>query len=447
MNLPESFKIKMIELLGDDYPLFESSLDNLSQKGITVNFSKINKEDFEKNCNFDISPIPMINNGYYVKDLKFGSNIYNHLGVIYSQEPSAMYPIELLDIQKDDIVLDLCASPGGKSIQILEKLNGSGFLVSNEIVFNRAKILYENLNRMGFTNYAITCNSPQDFLKQDIKFDKIIVDAPCGGEGMFRKDNFDMNAYKQSNIQTNAKRQLEILNTAKNLLKKGGKMVYSTCTYDRRENEEVIEKFLSDNSNFKIVKNRNFERVASQGECKNEEIKTSVYRRYPHLHSGEGQFMALLEKEGNEEIELDSQLPKQFSILYRNNRKQFEKNFQNIADIENLDIAKRNDTYFALPKNFPNLSNLNILTIGCIIGTMEKTFKINHTFYRNYANLFFKKIELNEKEVSKYLKGEEIDCNEENGVCVITHKNIPLGGGKITSGKIKNYYPKELRIK
>ena len=154
-----------------------------------------------------------------------------------------MYPVELLDIKEGDFVLDLCASPGGKSIQILEKLNGSGFLLSNEIVYSRAKILYEKLNRMGFNNFAITCNSPQDFIGSDLKFDKIIVEAPCGGEGMFRKDNFDLNAYKQSNIETNANRQMEILNCAKSLLKDGGHLVYSTCTYDRRENEQVIEKF------------------------------------------------------------------------------------------------------------------------------------------------------------------------------------------------------------
>ena len=446
MQLPENFKLKMQKLLGDEYPLFESCLETPPQKGITVNFNKINKSDFEKLCDFEIQPIPLISNGYLVKDLKFSTHILNHLGIIYSQEPSAMYPIELLDIQENDIVLDLCAAPGGKSIQILEKLNGSGFLLSNEIVYNRAKILYENLNRMGFTNFAITCNSPQDFTNSNLRFDKIIIDAPCGGEGMLRKDNFDLNAYKQSNIETNAKRQLEILNVAKTLLKDGGKIVYSTCTYDTKENEEVIEKFLQENTNFKILCNKNFEKVSSVGISTNTQIAQASYRRYPHKFQGEGQYMIMLEKCGHEEIECENLLPKQFSILFRNKKNDIIKNFKNIANIEKLEIAKRNDTYFALPEIFPDLSNLNILTIGCIIGSMEKTFKINHAFYRNYHHLFYRKINLTNNDVIKYLKGEEIDYEYENGICVVMHNNIPLGGGKVANNKLKNYYPKELRI-
>jgi len=446
MDLPENFKLKMQELLGDEYSLFESSLENPSQKGITVNFNKITKKEFEEICDFNITPIPLVDNGYIVSDLKFSSHILNHLGIIYSQEPSAMYPVELLDIKEGDIVLDLCASPGGKSIQILEKLNGSGFLLSNEIVYSRAKILYENLNRMGFNNFAITCNSPQDFIGSDLKFDKIIVDAPCGGEGMFRKDNFDLNAYKQSNIETNAKRQMEILNCAKSLLKDGGHLVYSTCTYDRRENEQVIEKFLNENNNFKIIGNSQFEKISSAGVSDINTIAQNCYRRYPHKFAGEGQFMVKLQKDGDEEIECSNTLPKQFSVLYRNKKNDIIKNFKDIADVENLNIAKRNDAYFALPNIFPNLSNLNILTIGCVIGSMEKSFKINHTFYRNHYDKFYNKLTLNKNQTLKYLKGEEIDIENKNGIYVVMYEKFALGGGKITNGKLKNYYPKELRI-
>ena len=156
--------------------------------------------------------------------------------------------------------------------------------------------------------------------------------------------------------------------------------------------------------------------------------------------------MALLEKCGDEEIECENILPKQFSILYRNKKSEIIKAFKDIANIESLDIAKRNDSYFALPQNYPNLSQLNILSIGCIIGTMEKTFKINHTFYRNHSKLFYNHIELTDDEIFKYLKGEEIECNNNNGIYVVTHKKLPIGGGKISNNKLKNYYPKELRI-
>ena len=446
MQLPESFILKMQDLLGDEFPSFLHSLEEPSQKGITVNFSKISKNNFEKIADFKLSPVPLVNNGYFVENFKFGEHILNHLGIIYSQEPSAMYPVELLDIEKGDFVLDLCASPGGKSIQILEKLDGTGFLLSNEIVYSRAKLLYENLNKMGFKNFAISCNSPKDFENINIKFDKIIVDAPCGGEGMIRKNNFDMSSYKQSNIETNAKRQLEILNSIKHLLRDGGKIVYSTCTYDRRENEGVIENFLENNLDFEIIGNKDFEKIASTGISDNKEIAQSSYRRYPHKHKGEGQFMVLMQKLGNEEIENTNRLPNTFSILYRNSLKDFERNFTSIANIKDLNIAKRNNSYFALPENYPNLEKLNILTIGCLIGTQEKTFKISHQFYRTYSKLFLNKVDLDLENAIKYLKGEELDCDRKNGIVVVTHKNIPLGGGKIANEKLKNYYPKELRI-
>ena len=252
-EINEQFKLKMEKLLGTEAPDFFAALENPCKKAITINTSKVSTEEFEKLADFSITPIPEVSNGYIVENLKVGSHILNHLGCIYSQEPSAMYPVEMLDIEQGDIVLDLCSAPGGKSIQILEKLNGTGLLVANEIVYNRAKILYENLNRMGFKNFIITCASPQEFENTNLKFDKILVDAPCGGEGMFRRDNFDFSAYSKASIETNAKRQLNILNSIKDLLKPNGRLVYSTCTYDILENESVINDFLTTNDNYHII--------------------------------------------------------------------------------------------------------------------------------------------------------------------------------------------------
>ena len=225
MELPKDFIDKMNNLLGDDAPNFFAALEQPSQKAITVNFDRLNENNFTDLCDFEIEKIPMIENGYFVNNLKFSKNILSHLGIIYSQEPSAMYPVELLDVKPGDYVLDVCASPGGKSVQILEKLKGEGFLLSNEIVYNRTKILYENLNRMGFKNYAISCNSPEELSYCKNKFDKIIIDAPCGGEGMFRKENFDFHAYHPESIDSNSDRQLSILENVKHLLREGGRLV------------------------------------------------------------------------------------------------------------------------------------------------------------------------------------------------------------------------------
>ena len=172
MELPQNFIDKMTNLLGDQAKDFFSSLEKPAVKAITLNEQVLSKNNFLNLANFNPTPIEKVSNGYYVDNFKFNNHLFNHIGAIYSQEPSAMYPVEMLDIQPNDIVLDLCASPGGKSIQILEKLNNTGLLISNEIVYNRAKILYENLTRLGFKNFAITCNSPQDYENLDIRFDK-----------------------------------------------------------------------------------------------------------------------------------------------------------------------------------------------------------------------------------------------------------------------------------
>lgn len=447
MNLPKTFEEKMIKLLGDDSSKFFSSLESPSIKAITVNHSRITDEDFKNLCDFEIEKIEKIDNGYYVKDLKFSKNILSHLGVIYSQEPSAMYPVELLDVKKGEIVLDVCSSPGGKSIQILEKLNGTGFLLSNEIIYNRCKILYENLNRMGFKNFAISCNSSEELKDSNIMFDKILVDAPCGGEGMFRKEGFDYNAYSPESIVSNSKRQLAILNNVKGLLKKGGRLVYSTCTYDTRENEEVVLEFLNNNKDYKLIYIKGFEDVTAVGVSIDNSNTNYCYRRYPHLHRGEGQFMAVLEKTEGEELYNTNFSNNSYSKLSNKDKNIIYDNLSNVCDINNLNIVKKSDNYYTIPETNIALNNLNIVTIGCVIGSVNnKAFKINHNFYHTYGDLFYNKINLPKEVALKYLHGDEIETENKNGVCVICYKNIPLGGGKIVNGRIKNYYPKELRI-
>ena len=447
-EINEQFKLKMEKLLGTEAPDFFKSLEEPCKKAITVNFSKISKEDFEKIADFDFHPIPQVNNGYIVDNLKVGSHILNHLGVIYSQEPSAMYPVEMLDIQEGDIVLDLCSAPGGKSIQILEKLNGTGLLVANEIVFNRAKILYENLNRIGFKNFIITCASPQEFESTNMKFDKILVDAPCGGEGMFRRDNFDFSAYSKASIETNAKRQLNILESIKHLLKPNGKLVYSTCTYDILENENVVCEFIKANPEFIIKEEPRLHNDTTPG------IQIDGYnthfarRRYPHKFDGEGQFMALLQKHNKEEEEKTSKLyARGFEPVYKKDIEILRSTFKDVADIKNLNLYKRNDNYYVVPDCDFDFDNINVLTLGVLLGTLIKgVIKIAHEFYHPYPELFYNQIELDETQVANYLKGYEVDIdNVKNGIIIVKYRGIALGGGKSVNGVLKNYYPKNLR--
>ena len=447
-EINEQFKLKMEKLLGTEAPDFFKSLEEPCKKAITVNFSKITKENFENIADFSHTPIPEVDNGYTVENLKVGTHILNHLGIIYSQEPSAMYPVEMLDINEGDIVLDLCSAPGGKSIQILEKLNGTGLLVANEIVYNRAKILYENLNRMGFKNFIITCASPQEFESVNMKFDKILVDAPCGGEGMFRRGNFDFSAYSKASIETNAKRQLNILESIKHLLKPNGKLVYSTCTYDILENENVVCEFVKANPNFKILEYPRLDSVTSQG-IKIDNINTHfTRRRYPHKFDGEGQFMALLQKDNFEEEEKTSKLyARGYEPIYKKDVEILRSTFKDVADIKNLDIYKRNDNYYIVPDRDFDFDNINVLTLGVLLGTLNKgIIKIAHEFYHTYPELFYNRIELNENQINDYLKGYEVDIdNIKNGIIIVKYKGIALGGGKAVNGKLKNYYPKNLR--
>ena len=450
MNLPKEFIDKMRKLLGSEAEEFFSSLENPSQKGITLNTSRMSKEIFEKEFQEPISPIQKVSNGYYVGSFKFGENIFNHLGIIYSQEPSAMYPVELLDVKEGDIVLDLCASPGGKSIQILEKLNGTGLLISNEIVFGRAKILEENISKMGFQNTIITCNSPKDFENTNLVFDKILVDAPCGGEGMIRKNNFDISFYNPDSIETNSIRQLSILNSIKGLLKVGGTLVYSTCTYDTRENEEVIAKFLNQNPEFEIIEKPEFNDVMDKG-IKLDNFNTELcFRRYPHKYQGEGQFMVALKKaHGNilDTKKFKSTICNNFSPINSKELGIIKSTLKDVHDCSNFEYLKRKDFVYVIPKEKLNLRNLNVVSIGCLLGQIQKdTFKIYPEFYHTFGNLFKNKIDLNLADAKKYLHGEELEKDSPNGVYAVTYLDVALGGGKMVNGRLKNYYKKNSRI-
>ena len=449
MQLKKEFIAKMKDLLGDEYEQFEKSLEEPEQKAITVNSLRLNNQDIYKIADFHLENVEEVQNGYYVNNIKIGSHKLSHMGVIYSQEPSAMYPVEMLDIKEGEIVLDLCSAPGGKSIQVLEKLGNTGFLVSNEIVFNRAKILYENLNRMGFKNFAITCNSPEDFEKTNLKFDKILVDAPCGGEGMFRKNNFDFDAYNNGSIDTNAKRQSNILNSIKNLLKPNGKLVYSTCTYDKRENEDVVCDFLNNNINYSILDYPSLNNITTAGITTNQPTQFCK-RRYPHKHRGEGQFMALLKNNSDniDDDKISRFRAKGYESIYKKDVEILRKTFKGIADISKLEITKRNDNFYVIPDINIDFENLNVVSIGVLMGTLSKgIFKIAHEFYHSYSEIFYNKFELNDIQLESYLQGYEIDVDDDiqNGICVVTHKNIAISGGKVVNGKLKNYYPKNLR--
>lgn len=438
----------MKTLLKSEYPAFLESLNDSEQKAIFVNKNKISLEEFLKVADFKTSPIEYEKFGLYIENLKLGKHPLHHAGAFYVQDPSAMFTVNATNFDGNELVLDMCAAPGGKSIQIANRLT-TGTLVSNEIDTSRCKILYSNFERMGIKNAIITNEQPKN-LAAALKntFDVVLVDAPCSGEGMFRRGDEYVRAWNENLPQMCAQRQLEILNCADACLKEGGKLIYSTCTYEEIENEGVVKTFLQTHD-YKLIP---IDSPFAQGGS-----LTGTVRLYPHKNRGEGQFVAVLQKN----IKKNSNFNKISAFQTEN----FQHKSKSKADLlPKLDTAAKpflkkytnlninsyqinNDIYF-----IPNISlirrGIKYFSFGVKLGRIEnKIFKPDHYLFSAFGNNFSKFLRLssNSNEILKYLKGETLDVNELDGYGVIKVENCPLGGYKMSAGKFKNLYPKGLR--
>lgn len=448
-NLPEKFKERMQMLLKDEYDDFVNAVNGEPVKGFRVNTEKISVEDFEKINVFGSEKIPYVHNGFYLDYEKAGNHPYHHAGMIYIQEPGAMAPAECIDIDEDWYVLDMCASPGGKSTQIKNKLGKNGLLVSNEIIPSRCKILTGNIERLGLENCVTTCMDTSRLAKTFPEtFDLIMVDAPCSGEGMFRKDDVAVEEWSEENVKMCADRQTEILENAVKCLKDGGYIVYATCTFSLEENEMTVCKFLENHPEFELlpvnenVKNHTSDGVFYEG-CTCENIHFTR-RFYPHKSKGEGQFMALLHNK---------------NVPYENKRvppvkqEKIDKTVFDFLDStlvtykkENVVMYNGNPVYFT--PDF-GVKKGTAFMCGITIGEIAKNYiKPHHQFFMAMGKGFKRKIELSadSEEIKKYLRGEEFETTCENGWAVVMVDGCAAGGVKVSGGKAKNHYPKGLRI-
>ncbi|MBP5308548.1 MAG: RsmB/NOP family class I SAM-dependent RNA methyltransferase, partial [Clostridia bacterium] len=251
-NLSPAFFSQMKRLLGNEYEDYLRSLEGERERGLRVNERKISSDELAEKLSLS-DRIPFENTGFFIGERKLGAHPFHHAGLFYLQEPSAMLPVAAISPFLKGKILDLCAAPGGKSTQILNYTNEERFLVCNEIVPSRAAILSSNLERMG-SDATVTCMNPQEAEKRFPSFfDAVIVDAPCSGEGMFRKEDSAVRDWSEANVNSCAARQYEILVSASKMLVPGGYMIYSTCTLNDVENEGVILKFLENNKNFSAV--------------------------------------------------------------------------------------------------------------------------------------------------------------------------------------------------
>lgn len=451
------FENKMKALLCDEYDEFKKLLDEPAYKGMRFNTLKCDKEKLFEIFDFKLKQTPFCKDGYYIdSDVEhIGTHPLHHAGAIYMQEPSAMSAVTMLSVQKGDRVLDLCAAPGSKTTQIAQALCGSGLLWSNEIVRNRASILVSNLERMGVKNAVVSSTSPEVLCPALCGFfDRILVDAPCSGEGMFRKDKDARNEWSPEHVVSCANRQLMILESAKCALKAGGVLVYSTCTYSVEENEGVVTRFLENNPEFELV---------DSGETFGRNTLKYAKRIFP-MDGGEGHFAAKFVKRYMPENE--SPLTKNIKKNKKANTKSvFEKApktaYDFIAEIFESDEYKNlytiGDKVYALSDEQVELLDYDIdFRKLAVIKTGVEVLVNNRNRYEPCHNAFTAcsknmaknvcDLDINDKRLYKFLHGEEIELYDDvKGYTLVCAEGVPLGFGKASNKVLKNKYPKGLR--
>ena len=296
--IPEKFLSRMKNILGDEYAEFENALSEPSVRGVRVNTSKISVSDFLSVTSLALDKIPYANDGFIPENTDgIGKSTEHHAGMFYVQDPGAMATVKALDIKHGWRVLDACAAPGGKASQLASAVAEAGVLLANEYVPKRAKIIVGNFERLGIKNAVVTSLDTATLAEMfSAYFDLVLCDAPCSGEGMFRKYDEAVSEWSVENVLACAKRQTEILENVQRCVKAGGYLLYSTCTYSVEENEGVVERFLENHPEFSLVEVKaELKAVTADGLGKFKEAR----RFYPHSSRGEGQFIALLKKDEN----------------------------------------------------------------------------------------------------------------------------------------------------
>ncbi|GAA4863091.1 RsmF rRNA methyltransferase first C-terminal domain-containing protein [Paenibacillus vulneris] len=454
ISLPESFKQQMREQLGEEAERFLASYELPRTQGLRINPAKINQGLLEQLTEqFGLTPVPWCEGGYYYADnAKPGKHPYHAAGLYYIQEPSAMSAVALLDPKPGDIVLDLAAAPGGKSTQIAAKLQGQGLLITNEIHPARAKILAENIERMGVANAVVTQMAPDPLAARfPAFFDKMMVDAPCSGEGMFRKDPDAVEEWSPDHVTMCAARQWDILQAAVTMLKPGGLLAYSTCTFNTAENERTVDALLDRYPEFELLR---------------------IERIWPHLHAGEGHFVALLRKGDGDAAaavsapaaavtprgkaggkRASSPRPEEEAMkLFRAFAAEALPGFE-LPPGEAVLFGEQ--LYWLLaaegcPFERSSLNGLKVLRPGLHLAEVKKArIEPSHALAlalpRGAARRTLD-FPAESPEIGRYLRGETLNSPaDDNGWVLISIDGLPLGWGKLSGGQVKNHYPKGLR--
>ncbi len=542
IQLPQDFRIRMQDMLGEAYPAFLRSYDEEKYQALRVNTLKGTVEEFLEKAPFaGLTPVSWEKNGLYYAHGRIGKLVadatcarrasreslpysiahgcigelespgrhpFHEAGVYYIQEPSAMVPAGYLEAKPGERVLDLCAAPGGKTTQIAAYMQNEGILVCNEIHSARAKILSENVERMGIRNALVTNEAPQRLSEVFAGyFDRILVDAPCSGEGMFRKNEEACVEWSLENVRLCADRQDEILDCADGMLRPGGRLVYSTCTFAPAENEGSIARFLERHPDYQVVAVRKYEGMSdgvpewahyseksqegnampavstlqydndryggstvpvcenAQGSsdlanmedrCVSDGVSTlrHTIRLYPHLAHGEGHYLAVLQKQG--------EVPDGYRAFPANGlqkgirAKEIKEFLQFQQETLQIDLTagaegrllKFGEQLYLMPEDMPSVKGLKVLRAGLHLGTMKKNrFEPSHALALALRKEAVKRsMELGSEENARaYLGGMTLNHDGEKGWYLMTYQGYSIGWGKLAGQVMKNHYPRGLR--
>lgn len=447
VDLSQDFKTKYRNLMGDRANSLFAAIQEDSQEAFRLNPLKANFQNVSYPLERPIEYSPI---GYYGE---INGNSIDHLsGYVYSQEPSAMYVTEILDPQENDKILDLCAAPGSKTTYIASKMASQGLLVSNEINTKRAKVLSSNIERMGITNTIVTNNSPKDFEKKlGLYFDKILVDAPCSGEGMFRKDPDSVQYWSLDYVEQCANRQRHILDSAYKLLNNGGTFVYSTCTFSPEENEQNIDWFLDKYPDMHLVPVKKYAGIEDgrpEWGNNNSEL-TKALRMFPDHFNGEGHFMCKMVKDGEPVVIKERQI----NNGIKKDDTKFVQNFAkaNLKTLSENNWLKINDFLYQAASLDSRFKGLHILRNGLKLGEFKKNrFEPDIAWILAIKPDELKTVfELDQTQFEKYLHGESVVLTSkpdfDNKWIGLAYQDKLFSWGRYSNQQIKNVYPKGLR--
>ncbi|MCJ7703754.1 MAG: RsmB/NOP family class I SAM-dependent RNA methyltransferase [Anaerolineales bacterium] len=439
----------MKKLLGDEFDSFMASYDSPSSIGLRVNSLKLSPGEFSSLSPFPLTSIPWTQSGFTLPiDSRPGKHPYHAAGLYYLQDPSAMAVAELLDPQPGDRVLDLAAAPGGKSTHMAAKMGNQGLLVANDIHPRRVRDLSKNLERWGAQNTVVLNETPSRLVEHfGAYFDKVLVDAPCSGEGMFRKDPASRQEWTPKFVESCAVRQDGILRDAARLVRPGGRLGYATCTFAPEEDEGTIGRFLDEHPDFEIAHLPSYQGFSASHIPK----LADTVRIWPHKAPGEGHFIAILQRKDNSDSAL-SRPPERWS---GSNSGDWQPDFDSFTKATLKWKPPRNRLslqgayLYLIPEDVPELGGLRVVHWGWWLGTVKvKRFEPAHGLAMalrpgDFQDVF--PLEAGDPRTMAYLHGDVFPSPGPKGWVLVTVDGFPLGWGKRVQNRLKSHSPKWLR--